>query len=195
MPNLDSTGKFGRSMDCSQLLEFKKKYKTVQQQNGKNPQGDQSQKPAFNSNRLGGGGSENGASWYYNQKGNFLIFDRFFGSRSLGTTQSGIDPRFREFFELVNRDFTLGGARETYTSIDVTRLTSTEIDFISTISNGFSKLGTFPLTSVIPNPLPNIDNIVYLNNTGSSITITTSDGTQRTYSAGQIFSNDTYGNI
>lgn len=79
MPNLDSTGKFGRSMDCSQLLEFKKKYKTVQQQNGKNPQGDQSQKPAFNSNRVIGGGSENGAAWYYNQKGNFLVYQRFFG--------------------------------------------------------------------------------------------------------------------
>jgi hypothetical protein len=78
MPNLDSTGKFGRSMDCSQLLEFKKKYKTVQQQNGKDPQGDQKQKPAFNSNRLGGGGSENGASWYYLQPGNALLYRRFF---------------------------------------------------------------------------------------------------------------------
>jgi len=195
MPNLDSTGKFGRSMDCSQLLEFKKKYKTVQQQNGKTPQGDQSQKPAFNSNRLGGGGSENGASWYYNQKGNFLIYDRFFGSRSLGTTQSRIDPRFREFFELVNRALTLGGARETYTSLVVTRLTSTEIDAIVTTSDGSSSVGTSPLTSVIPNPLPPAEGLYYLNDTGSPITITTSDGTQRTYSAGQFFANDTYGNI
>jgi len=78
MPNLDSTGKFGRSMDCSQLLEFKKKYKTVQQQNGKNPQGDQSQKPAFNSNKVIGGDSENGASWYYLQPGNALVYRRFF---------------------------------------------------------------------------------------------------------------------
>jgi hypothetical protein len=83
MPNLDSTGKQGRSMDCSQLLQFRKKYQTVQQQNGKNPDGDQRQKPAFNSNRVIGGDSENGASWYYNQRGSYLIFDRFFGNRSL----------------------------------------------------------------------------------------------------------------
>lgn len=57
MPNLDSTGKFGRSMDCSQLLDVKKKYKTIQQQNGKTPQGDQSQKPAFNSDLKIGGDS------------------------------------------------------------------------------------------------------------------------------------------
>lgn len=78
MPNVDSTGKRGRSMDPSQLLEFKKKYKTLQQQNAKSPPGDQSQKPAFNSNSLGGGGSENGASWYYNQNGNTLLYRRFF---------------------------------------------------------------------------------------------------------------------
>jgi hypothetical protein len=194
MPNLDSTGKFGRSMDCSQLLEFKKKYKTVQQQNGKTPQGDQKQKPAFNSNRLGGGGSENGASWYYNQKGNFLIFDRFFGSRSLGTTQSRIDPRVRELAELTNRVLTLSGAGYNITSFVITRLTSTELDAITTLSDGRSTSGTGPLTSVIPNPLPDSE-IFYLNNTGSPITITTSDGTQRTYSAGQIFRNDKFGNI
>jgi hypothetical protein len=193
MPNLDSTGKFGRSMDCSQLLEFKKKYKTVQQQNGKTPQGDQSQKPAFNSNRVGGGGSENGASWYYNQKGNFLIYDRFFGSRSLGTTP-GIDPRFREFFELANRFLASNGIRETHTSIVITRLTSTEIDIIATSSDGSSYVVTTTLTSVIPNPLPDSD-IVYLNDTGSPITITTSNGIQRTYSAGQFFSDDEYRNI
>jgi len=78
MPNIDSTGKFGRSMDCSQLLEFRKKYQTVQQQNRKTPQGDQKQKPAFNSDKKNGGDSENGASWYYNQKGNALIYLRFF---------------------------------------------------------------------------------------------------------------------
>lgn len=194
MPNLDSTGKFGRSMDCSQLLEFKKKYKTVQQQNGKNPQGDQSQKPAFNSNKVIGGGSDNGASWYYNQKGNFLIYDRFFGNRSLGTVQSRIDPRFREYFELINRAFASSGIETRVTSVVVTRLTSTEIDITIGGSNGFSETGSSTLTSVIPNPLPD-DNTFYLNNTGSPITITTSDGTQRTYSAGQFFSNDAYGNI
>jgi hypothetical protein len=80
MPNLDSTGKFGRSMDCSQLLDFKKKYMTVQQQNGKTPPGNQNQKPAFNSDNKIGGDSENGASWYYNQNGNTIIYKRFFGN-------------------------------------------------------------------------------------------------------------------
>lgn len=78
MPNVDSTGKQGRSMDCSQLLDFKKKYKTLQQQDGKNPKGDQRQKPAFNSNQVIGGDSQNGASWYYLQPGNALIYKKFF---------------------------------------------------------------------------------------------------------------------
>jgi hypothetical protein len=76
MPNLDSTGKFGRSMDCSQLLDVKKKLKTIQQQNGKTPPGDQKQKTAFNSNKVIGGDSENGDSWYYNQKGLSLLYQR-----------------------------------------------------------------------------------------------------------------------
>ena len=194
MPNLDSTGKFGRSMDCSQLLEFKKKYKTVQQQNGKTPPGNQKQKPAFNSNRVIGGGSDNGASWYYNQKGNFLIYDRFFGNRSLGTVQSRIDPRFREYIELANRALASSGNETRVTSVVVTRLTSTEIDITTRGTNGYFETGTRTLISVIPNPLPS-SNTIYLNNTDSPITITTSDGTRRTYSAGQFFADDTYGNI
>jgi len=78
MPNVDSTGKLGRSMDVSQLLEFKKKYKTVQQQLGKTPAGDQKQKPAFNSDQKIGGDSQNGASWYYLQPGNTLVYKKFF---------------------------------------------------------------------------------------------------------------------
>jgi hypothetical protein len=80
MPNIiDSAGKFGRSMDCSQIIDFKKKYRIVQQQYNKTPPGDQSQRPAFNSGRLDGGGSDNGASVYYNQRGANLFFFRFFG--------------------------------------------------------------------------------------------------------------------
>ena len=80
MPNIiDSAGKFGRSMDCSQIIDFKKKYMVVQQQLSKTPPGNQSQKPAFNSGRLVGGGSDNGASVFYNQKGATLFFFRFFG--------------------------------------------------------------------------------------------------------------------
>lgn len=76
MPNLDSTGKFGRSMDCSQLLEIKRKYKQVQQQNSKSVAGSQKIKPMFNSNQTIGGGSGNGASSYYNERGLSLLFKR-----------------------------------------------------------------------------------------------------------------------
>jgi len=80
MPTLiDSVGKSGRSMDCSQIIDFKKKYRIVQQENSKTPKGNQSQKPAFNSGRLDGGGSDNGASVYYNQRGAISFFFKFFG--------------------------------------------------------------------------------------------------------------------
>jgi hypothetical protein len=45
MPNIDTTGKFGRSMDYSQFLEFRRKYVVGQRQETKNPPGDQSKKP------------------------------------------------------------------------------------------------------------------------------------------------------
>jgi hypothetical protein len=76
MPKVDSSGKFGTSMDCSQLLEIKKKYKEVQKQNSKAVPGSQSIKPIFNSNKVIGGGSDNGASAYYNQRGLSLLFQR-----------------------------------------------------------------------------------------------------------------------
>jgi hypothetical protein len=69
MPKIDSSGKLGTSMDYSQFLDIKKKYKTVQRQNAKTPQGDQSQKPAFNKDQMGGGGVHNGAVDYYTVKG------------------------------------------------------------------------------------------------------------------------------
>lgn len=76
MPNLDSTGKFGRSMDCSQLLEIKRKYKQVQEQNSKPVPGSQQIKPIFNSNKTIGGGTDNGASAYYHEGGLSLLFKR-----------------------------------------------------------------------------------------------------------------------
>jgi len=70
MPNVNSNGKFGTSMDYSQLLDIKKRYKTVQRQNTKAVPGDQSVKPAFNSNRvISGSGVKNGAVDYYMVKG------------------------------------------------------------------------------------------------------------------------------
>jgi hypothetical protein len=187
MPNLDSTGKFGRSMDCSQLLEFKKKYKTVQQQNKKTPQGDQSQKPAFNSNRLGGGGSENGASWYYNQRGNTLIYDRFFGNRSL---TNSIDPRISEYAALANKILASSG-QPTYVSVVITALTANSLTINIKTSNGLPASSTFTLTTTIPSPLVNVSTY-YLNDTGSPVTVTNSVGKTRTYSNGQFFEDDAF---
>jgi hypothetical protein len=191
MPNLDSTGKFGRSMDCSQLLEFKKKYKTVQQQNGKTPPGDQKQKPAFNSDRLGGGGSDNGASWYYNQKGNSLIYDRFFGNRRF--TGSPTDPRFREFmaWSIKNSDVEVSNSY-----IQVNQLTSNTITLIlrQTINGQtLTETITFDLIVVEPNMAiigQLVNEKVYLNNTGGTITVTTNGGFTRHYSNGQFFLSD-----
>lgn len=70
MPNINSNGKFGTSMDYSQLLDIKKRYKTVQRQNTKVIPGNQAIKPAFNSNKvISGSGVESGAVDYYMVKG------------------------------------------------------------------------------------------------------------------------------
>ena len=73
---LGSSGKFGTSMDYSQLLEIKRRYKTVQRQNAKTPKGDQTQFPAFNKDQVGGGGFDNGAIDYYRIKGLSTIYKR-----------------------------------------------------------------------------------------------------------------------
>jgi len=76
MPNTDSTGKLGRSMDASQLIIARKKYVTLKAQNSKNPVGDQSKKPMFNRDFKNTGDFDNGASWFYNQKGLALLYKR-----------------------------------------------------------------------------------------------------------------------
>ena len=76
MPNVDSSGKLGRSMDYSQLLNIRKKHPTVSLEHEKTPPGDQSQKPMFNRDFKNGGDSNNGASWFYNQRGLVLLFQR-----------------------------------------------------------------------------------------------------------------------
>ena len=69
MPNINSSGKFGTSMDYSQFLDIKKRYKMVQRQNAKVIKGDQREFPAFNKDAMCGGGIENGAVDYYVVKG------------------------------------------------------------------------------------------------------------------------------
>lgn len=185
MPNLDSTGKQGRSMDCSQLLDFKKKYKTVQTQNGKNPPGDQSQKPKFNSDRMGGGGSENGASWYYNQRGNNLIFQRFFG---IGGGYS-IDSRLSEYVAFVNS--IPGGVR--VLSYRILSVSSTEMTITSTQTRGGvteTVIGTLPVEIVTSNSFDftvGSSEPLILNNSGGTIQVTMTGGSIVYYSNGQYF--------
>lgn len=69
MPNVNSSGKFGTSMDYSQLLDIKKRYKDVQRQDTKRIPGSQRIKPIFNSDQVIGGGQNNGAVNYYMVKG------------------------------------------------------------------------------------------------------------------------------
>jgi len=76
MPNTDSTGKLGRSMDASQLLDLKKKRPTIMLEYGKNPVGDQSKKPMFNRDFKNTGDFDNGASWFYNQRGLLTLYQR-----------------------------------------------------------------------------------------------------------------------
>lgn len=97
MSNVGTSGKFGTSMDTSQLTELRRKYRTIQLQNSKKvvstrtvnndgnittvtntlvQEGDQSIKPKFNSNGVIGSDSQNGSSEYYNQKGLALMYSR-----------------------------------------------------------------------------------------------------------------------
>jgi hypothetical protein len=76
MSNVGTSGKFGTSMDTSQLTELRRKYRTIQMQNSKSKPGDQSVKPIFNSNKVIGGDSQNGSSTYYNEKGLALMYKR-----------------------------------------------------------------------------------------------------------------------
>ena len=71
-----SSGKFGTSMDYSQLLEIRRRAKTVERQNTKTIKGDQTEFPAFNKDSMGGGGFTNGAVDYYAVKGLTKIFER-----------------------------------------------------------------------------------------------------------------------
>jgi hypothetical protein len=73
---IGSSGSFGTSMDYSQLLEMKRRYKTVQRQNTKVIKGDQTKFPAFNKDQVGGGGFTNGAVDYYSVKGLGTIYKR-----------------------------------------------------------------------------------------------------------------------
>jgi hypothetical protein len=65
MPNVDTTGKFGRSMDCSTLIELKRKKKHHTEDPRK-----------FNTNQVVTGKQEP-ASVHYNQRALYVLFSRF----------------------------------------------------------------------------------------------------------------------
>jgi len=72
---IGSTGKFGTSMDYSQLLEIRRKYLNVNKMKNVNPTNTPTIKPYFNQDRLTSG-SNNGSSEFYNQRGLFTLFKR-----------------------------------------------------------------------------------------------------------------------
>ena len=76
MTIVNSSGKFGQSMDCSQLIEFKRRYASVKQQNSKPIPADQSVKPRFNQDRLNRE-SGNGNADVYRIRGLNLVYRRF----------------------------------------------------------------------------------------------------------------------
>ena len=64
MTLVNSSGKFGQSMDCSQIIEFKRRYASVRQQNSKPIPNDQSVKPRFNQDRLNSDSGNGNADVY-----------------------------------------------------------------------------------------------------------------------------------
>jgi hypothetical protein len=80
MPIVNSSGKFGQSMDCSQITDFRRRYATVKQQNSKPIPSDQSVKPRFNQDRLNAS-SQNGNADVYRVRGLTPVYSRFLAVR------------------------------------------------------------------------------------------------------------------
>jgi hypothetical protein len=81
MPIVNSSGKFGQSMDCSQMTDFRRRYATVRQQNAKPVHNSQSVKPRFNQDHMNGD-SQNGNADVYRVHGLFPAYKKFlFGGR------------------------------------------------------------------------------------------------------------------
>jgi len=75
MPNVNSNGKFGTSMDYSQLLEIRRKYIGVNNFYQANPKNTPTIKPYFNQDsKLRG--TSNGAVDFYFTRGLNLVYSR-----------------------------------------------------------------------------------------------------------------------
>ena len=76
MSNINSNGKFGTSMDYSQLLEIRRKYIGVNAMAENNPTNNPNIKPHFNQDKFLREGRTNGAVDFYFTRGLFPIYSR-----------------------------------------------------------------------------------------------------------------------
>jgi hypothetical protein len=76
MSNVNSNGKFGTSMDYSQLLEIRRKYIGVNNMTQVNPTNSPNIKPHFNQDKFLREGRTNGAVDFYFTRGLFPLFGR-----------------------------------------------------------------------------------------------------------------------
>jgi hypothetical protein len=76
MPNIQSNGKFGTSMDYSQLLEIRRKYIGVNAMRQVNPTNDAAIKPHFNQDKFTREGRTNGAVDFYFTRGLYPLYAR-----------------------------------------------------------------------------------------------------------------------
>jgi len=76
MSNINSNGKFGTSMDYSQLLEIRRKYIGVNAMRELNPYNNPNIKPHFNQDKFVRDPKTNGAVDYYFTRGLTPLFGR-----------------------------------------------------------------------------------------------------------------------
>ena len=91
MPNVNSDGLFGsetagitrpgRSMDCSQLMEIRRKYVGVHNIYTDNPYNSKNIKPFFNQDKLSREPLTNGAVNFYFTRGLIPVFNRISSSK------------------------------------------------------------------------------------------------------------------
>jgi hypothetical protein len=74
MPNVNSNGKFGTSMDYSQLLSIRRKYVGVNMMTQINPGNSPNIKPRFNQDKFSREGETNGAVDFYFTRGLNTVF-------------------------------------------------------------------------------------------------------------------------
>jgi len=77
MPNINSNGKFGRSMDASQLIELRRKYVNANLMLQVNDENDPNIKPRFNQDKFNREPLTSGVTEYYFQRGLGPVYSIF----------------------------------------------------------------------------------------------------------------------